>query len=64
MIIESSQMFNNTSNAFHLKIADSGYAFCTPEWSASILTPPYSRLYYITKGTATITTINAIRPKL
>lgn len=56
MIIEHNSLLCATSEDFTLSITAEGNAFCTTDWHATEVSPPYTRLYYIVDGAGEIET--------
>lgn len=50
MLVEKSRRAQAVWNAVHFEILDSGFARLGREWNEAHLRPPFSRLYYITRG--------------
>lgn len=50
MIIKRDYFISENINNIQLKVIEYGHAISGSEWSGNIITPPYSRLYYIAGG--------------
>lgn len=51
-------------NRVHLLLRRYGYATVDTKWKGTVINPDYSRLYYIKRGTAYITTEDGVRHEL
>ena len=54
MNIEFSPLLSRQWNALRIELFDSGYARLGTEWNQEHLSPPFSRLYYITGGAGVV----------
>ena len=57
MVIQHNNLLCSASEGLTLSITAEGNALCTPDWNATEVFPPFTRLYYIIDGSGEIETI-------